>query len=151
MAAITITGTLTRCERRREDAIDWNHSHQYSPRTAHYVVYLDCELTTSEGVVYFRTPSTEMDVTNAGSAAIVTFNDTEYDEQLKEWVWPANHPWFHQVGTRAVATVDQPNDVRLEPKIHVGDTITIRGRVKREATSKRGNGYRVLSHVKRFS
>jgi hypothetical protein len=148
---LTIAGSLTKCDVRREAEIDRNYTHKYSPNTEHYSVFLDCELRTDDGgTVYFRTPSSPMNVTSCPGAAVVTFGDSDWDEASQSYVFPADHPWLAKSGNVAVATRERSADVSLVAKVKTGDRITIRGRVKADRVSKAGRPYRVLSHVKRI-
>lgn len=132
------TGTLTKCDTRREKAIDWNYTHRYSPNTEHYQVYLDCAMRLDDGsMIYFKSPSVKMNVANAVGAAIVIYHIED------------DNPWFAEVGNNRVATQERSNDNHLYPRIKVGDTITIKGRLKADRVSKVGNAYKVLTHVKR--
>lgn len=149
--SLTVSGTLIRCDVRDEREVDYNYTHKYSPNTEHRTKHLDCAMTTDDGrTVYFCTPRSPYRVTCVPGAAVVTYDDTVWDQDADRYVWPSDHPWFEQIGDRHVATRERANDTTLEPKIKAGDRITIRGRIKAERTSRAGNPYIVLSHVKRI-
>lgn len=146
--AITITGKLVKSIIRRE--VDIYADNKYSPNSEKYVIYLDCELHADDGSrYYFQTPKEKMNVSNCPGAAIVTFASSEYKDG--SYVWPVNHPWFTQSGSISIATRGVAADVRLDPKVSIGDTIVITGRVKKTAVSKIGKPYIVLNYVKRVS
>jgi hypothetical protein len=147
---LTVSGTLTRCKVQDEREADWDYSHRYSPNSEHRCKYLDCAIEDDDGrTFYFKTPRSPYRITLGGPYAIITFSDSQYDEASDRYVFPSDHPWFREQGTSAVATAGQPSDKTIVPTVREGDRITITGRIKTEATSRRGNAYTVLSHIKR--
>jgi hypothetical protein len=144
----TVTGKVTRATVTRQKEIDYGYSHRYSPMTERYVMTLDVALDTPEGAVYFKVRS-PMRVSSGGPYAIVTFEESKYNAETRMYEFPADHPWFRKEGDVAVATAERAANVHLVSNVREGDSITIRGRVKTKAVSKKGNPYRVLTHVKR--
>lgn len=60
------------------------------------------------------------------------------------------NPWVHELNKdKSVASPGVQAQNRLELKVHVGDTISVRARQKgEERTSRKGNRYISLTHVK---
>ena len=137
MATLKVSGRLTRVEQRRENEIDWNYSHRYSPNSEHLTNYLDCALEMEDGkIVYFKTPAVAERVTCVPGAAVNSFD------------LPETNPWFRKEGSKAVATPNDPSDVRIVAAVKVGDVITIQGRIKADRVSKAGKPYLVMNHIK---
>lgn len=135
MAAVTITGTLTLVEVRREKATDWNYTHKYSPMSEHYDHFLNCCLTDATGRrFYFNSPKVAQRVTSGGNCAIVTY--AVEGEASK---------WFAETGTEGsrVATAERINTNGIRPLVAVGDTLTVRASVKAVKP-----GYTALNRVK---
>jgi hypothetical protein len=146
---VKVTGVLERADFQPKEDDPFAHSY-YGPPTENYQAVLDCALRPDDGgpVCYFKVRN-KWHVTSGGPFAIVGYDGERVQDGKVEW--PANHPWFDLTGEQAVASPCVPADKHLEPKVKVGDRVTVTGRVKTERVSQKGNTYRVLNYVKRLA
>ncbi len=136
MAAITLTGTLTKVEAKQMTDPDYLGMRKYSPNTERYLHFVNCCLTTAEGKrYYFDSPKVSFTVGNCPGAAVCLYHIE--GEAVK---------WFAEVGEGRVATAEKANGNRLEPLVKLGDTLTIRASVKAEKSN-----YTTVNRVKRLS
>jgi hypothetical protein len=99
-------------------------------------LYADVAVETENDTVYFKSPAVERSISVGGPIAIVHHR------------FPARGNGFlEEVGENKVATAGKPNDNHLELTVREGDKITVEGRLKAAKVSKKGNPYRVLTHV----
>ena len=123
MAAINVTGKITKCEVKRYTDPDYNYMGKYSPNTERYLIRLNICLETADGKRYFfDSPAFRMNVTSCPGAAVVTYFPEGKD---------ANN-WFSKNDGTAVARPGEPATKDLIPLVKMGDTITVRGSVKAE-------------------
>lgn len=136
MAAIEITGTVESVTLESRTPFD-PYIGRYSPNTEYTEFYLKVALRDEQGnAVYFNTPGVIRSVANCPGASVVTFDVTKNASK-----------WVKEEGTQKVATQSHSNNNHLTPLVKTGDTITIRGTLKTETTSKAGNHYRVLNRI----
>lgn len=119
MAAITVTGTVTKCEvRRRVD--DFASGRRYAPNNEFYAIRHNICLTDADGRrFYFDGPAVRQTVANAPGCAVVVFH-----------VDGDSGNWFRETGGSGVATAERSNTNNVESLVKVGDTITVRASVK---------------------
>jgi hypothetical protein len=121
MAAITITGTLTKVDAKQMTDPDYLGLRKYSPSTERYLHRLNCCLVADDGKRYFfDSPSVEQTVTTAG-VAVVLF-----------WVEGEASNWWEKIEGSGVATQGHANKNGIKPLVKVGDRITIRASIKAE-------------------
>ena len=135
--AQTFTGVVERIELVRGPHPD-PYIGRYSPNNEYYQLRAKGALRLADGAfVYFQGPAVDMSVANSPVASIVLYDIGR----------EAAH-WYQEVGEGRVATTAKANGNRLELLIQAGQTVTIRGTVKTDTVSKRGNRYRVVNRVK---
>jgi len=149
---LQVTGRLVWCEVRDEPEVDYNYTHRYSPNAEHRVKFLDCTLATDDGhLYYFSTPRSGYRITSVPGAAVITFRGCKRDQTTGEYVFPVDHPWFRMQGTIAVATPERAADKMLVAAVKMGDTLTVKGRIKKTGVNSVGKPYTALNHVKRLA
>lgn len=120
--AITITGRLTKVEAKRIKDPDYLGVGRYSPNSERYLHFLNCCLTTEDGQRYFFDgPKVRQTVTSAPGVAVVLF---DVEGEAEKWFE------YHGEPGDGVATAQRANSNRIEPRIKVGDIITIRASIK---------------------
>ena len=136
---LTVTGTVERAELKHRPPYD-PYIGRYDPLpTERRDYYLDVTLRLDDGsTVYFNTTSGRMTISVCPGAAVVTIS-----------IDGGAADFLEEVKGNAVATAEKPNANSIRPLVKVGDTITVTGRVKTATVSKKGNPYKVLTHVRR--
>jgi hypothetical protein len=133
MPAITLTGTVTKCEMLRKTDPDYLGMRKYSPNTERYLYRLNICLEADGKRYFFDSPAYAMAVANCPVAAVVSYCAENKDADN----------WFRVSDGSGVCTVEKANTNELIPLVKVGDTITIRASVKAEKTT-----YTTLNRVK---
>jgi len=132
---IEISGTIEKIELKTRLPYD-PYIGRYSPNTSYLEYFAEVTLSTATDTVYFKTPGVMRTVTCGGPIAIVCFH------------FPARgNKFLREVGENRVAEAGKPNDNHLELTLREGQGITIQGRLKAEKVSRKGNPYRVVTHV----
>lgn len=131
--AVDVMGTVIKCELTRDVDRFGGHRYDAIEGRERYLVRLNIGIQTASGDrFYFDCPPAREVVTCRGGVAIVRFDTSG-----------SSSGWFTETGTRRVATAEQPNDNKLNPRVRVGDVITVRGCVKSVRST-----YTVLNRVR---
>jgi hypothetical protein len=137
---ITVTGVIERCNQESRKPY---RGDRYS-QSERDEFYLDMCLRLDDGsAAYFTPKAAERTITMGGPFAVVLY---WIDGEAANWqqeTWPAGEE------KRAIASAGVTNNNGLTPLVKVGDRITVTGRVKRRAVSKKGNPYVALTHVRK--
>lgn len=136
----TFTGVVERCELKWEAPFDPYIGRYDATSHERREYFLDCALRLDDGrTVYFKTPRLRQTIALCPVAAVVMYNADKTD-------------FLEVVGASEkggeVIMNNSTGKSHVAPTIKVGDTITVKGRVKCEKTSAKGNRYVVLTHCK---
>lgn len=125
MAAITVTGTVTKCELKTTQDVMGADRYDAVNGKERYLCRLNLCVVTAEGKRYFfDTPAARKTVScpaGCPAAIVLYWLDSETVEG-----------WFAVSEGSGVATRERAETRRLLPKVQVGDVITVRGSVKAE-------------------
>lgn len=132
-----VTGIVESVELKEREPFEGQS--RYSPNSTRTEKFLQIKMVDKNNVTYyFNTPAASMTVTVAPGCAVVTHRIENGAAQ-----------WMQEVGKNKVATPNQKNDNTIVPLVDAGDEVKIAGRLTMK-TSKYGNKYGKLTHVKRI-
>lgn len=135
---VAVRGIVERCDLKDRPPYD-PYIGRYDPLpTERKDYYLDVCVRLPDGsAVYFKTPGTaRMTCSCCPGAAVVTYR-----------IDGSAGDWLEEIDGSGVATAERANTNGIRPKVKVGDTITVAGRVKADTVSKWGKTYKTLTHV----